>query len=340
MSNVPSTSSIRRDQPQWGGRAGAIAALLALFLDLLWRSTLSAAGVPSVPESVVAAIARLTPTSLFGFATENFGSMAQNTLWALVLVATIALGYVAGQIAARRLAAGRFGAGIGARIAVAAVAALVLFLIITAVVLPLAREGFFGAASSYQSALLLQAALFVVIWGVAWAAIVPAPVLAAAPAGEVEAVSRRSAVGTLAAAALAAGVAIFGWRLAKEPSRGDVAAQEKAAAEIAARARGGAPAAGGDGSDVAPGTDSTEKALAIAEPATPEASPAPAAAAGRRRCQGAVCEARIRRQADAPDHLRRGLLPCLQEHLRSRRRWRWLGADGGRKGGQAPATHL
>ena len=63
-----------------------LAALLALFLDLLWRATIAPAGVPSLPESVVAAVARLTPTSIFGWATENFGSLAQNTLWAIVLL--------------------------------------------------------------------------------------------------------------------------------------------------------------------------------------------------------------------------------------------------------------
>jgi len=276
MSTVPPNATVSRDRVHWGGRAGALAALLALCLDLLWRSTLSAAGVPSVPESVVAAVARLTPTSLFGYATENFGSMAQNTLWALVLVGTVALGYVAGEIAGRWLTAGRFGSGAGARVAAAAIMAVVLFLIITAVVLPLAREGFFGATSSYQSALLLQAALFAIIWGVAWAAIVPSPGLMRLPATDAAAVSRRSAVGTLAAAALTAGVAVLGWRLAKDPSRGDVAAQEKAAAEIAAKARGGAPAANGDGSNVTASGEPAEKELAIAEPATPEATPAAA----------------------------------------------------------------
>jgi DMSO/TMAO reductase YedYZ molybdopterin-dependent catalytic subunit len=277
MSNVPPNASVSHRRAHWGGRAGALAALLALCLDLLWRSTLSAAGVPSVPESVVAAIARLTPTSLFGYATENFGSMAQNTLWALVLVGTVALGYVAGEMAARWLTSGRFGSGVGARVAAAAATAVVLFLIITALVLPLAREGFFGAASSYQSALLLQAALFVIIWSIAWAAIVPSPALARLPAPESAAVSRRSAVGTLAAAALTAGVAVLGWRLAKDPARGDVAAQEKAAAEIAARAQSGAaPAASGAGSDVTSSGESTAKELAIEEPATPEGSPAAA----------------------------------------------------------------
>ncbi|HEU5430225.1 MAG TPA: hypothetical protein VFU81_01105, partial [Thermomicrobiales bacterium] len=53
--------------------AGLVAALLMLFVQLLWRMTASPPGVPSFPEMVVAAVARLTPLDLFGYATENFG---------------------------------------------------------------------------------------------------------------------------------------------------------------------------------------------------------------------------------------------------------------------------
>ena len=89
MSFRASTSSHSEASRSLHGRGGALAALLALFLDLLWRATIAPPGVPSMPESVVAAVARLTPTSLFGWATENFGSLAQNTLWAIVLIGTV-----------------------------------------------------------------------------------------------------------------------------------------------------------------------------------------------------------------------------------------------------------
>src|SRR4030095_1590170 len=116
-----------------GGQAGMLAALLALFLDLLWRATIAPPGVPSLPESVVAAVARLTPTSLFGWATENFGSLAQNTLWTIVLLGTVILGYGAGYAATRWA-----GAGLGQRLKVSAAIAVILFLVITVIILPIA----------------------------------------------------------------------------------------------------------------------------------------------------------------------------------------------------------
>jgi DMSO/TMAO reductase YedYZ molybdopterin-dependent catalytic subunit len=221
-----------------GGQAGMLAALLALFLDLLWRANIAPAGVPSLPESVVAAVARLTPTSLFGWATENFGSLAQNTLWVIVLIGTVLLGYGAGYLASRSA-----GADFAQRLKVSAGIAVVLFLIIVAIILPIAREGFLGSANPNQGLLLAQAVLFVAIWAVAWAVLAPdaaAPVVTAdgQPAtGEV--VSRRSAMRSLSAAALAVGVAYLGWRLARNPDTGDVEASEKAAEEIAAKARQG-----------------------------------------------------------------------------------------------------
>src|SRR5918997_6329877 len=146
------------------GRAGALAALLVLFLDLLWRVTLAPAGAQSIPESVVAAVARLTPTAIFGWATENLGSLAQNTLWAVVLVGVVGMGYWAGQTAGQLIFLGRFGRGRTGHLAAAAIVGGVLFLIITAGVFPLAREGFFAAGSMFQGTLLAQAALFAAVW--------------------------------------------------------------------------------------------------------------------------------------------------------------------------------
>ena len=64
----------------------------------------------------------------------------------------------------------------------------------------------------------------------------------------------------MAAAGLAAGVAYLGWRLAKAPSAGDVEARQQAAAEIAARARGGAPAAAGAAPATSAGAESPDLA--------------------------------------------------------------------------------
>jgi len=244
--------------------------LLVLFLDLLWRVTLAPASVQSIPESVVAAVARLTPTAIFGWATESFGSLAQNTLWAIVLVAVIGLGYWAGQIAGRLVRWGRLGTGVTGRFGAGFILAAVLFLIITAGIFPLAREGFFAAGGPSQGTLLAQAVLFAAVWAVAWAALggasVPLPETATAPSTVPESVSRRSALRSVAAAGLTAGVAYLGWQLAKAPSTGDVVGRERAAGGAAARAQAAPSAAG-----AAPGPSTGAGSPNLA-PAAPDAS--------------------------------------------------------------------
>lgn len=224
------------------GRAGALAALVVLFLDLLWRATAGASGAPSLPETVVAAVARLTPVPLFGWATETFGSLAQNTLFAAVLVGFALAGYWAGHLVATLIsmrgdAFSRLGLALG-------VAAL-LFLVLAAGVFPLAREGMFAQASQHQVALLVQAALFCLGWALTLHAVTRdvAAGPAAATAGETG-VSRRAALHQLVSAGLVIGVAGLGWRLARAPGAGDSAAQRQAAADIAARAREGNPESG------------------------------------------------------------------------------------------------
>ena len=149
--------------------------------------------------------------------------------------------------------------------------AAVLFLIIVAGIFPLAREGFFAAGSVNQGTLLAQAGLFAAVWAVAWTALGGAPVSApqtvVTPSAADESISRRSALQSVAAAGLAAGVAYLGWQLAKSPSAGNVVAQQRAAAEIAARAQGAAPAAAG--AAPAPSTGGGSPDLA---PVAPDAS--------------------------------------------------------------------
>ncbi len=269
-SSPESVASARR-----GGQAGMLAVLLALFLDLLWRATIAPPGVPSLPESVVAAVARLTPTSLFGWATENFGSLAQNTLWAIVLIGTVLLGYGAGYVASRSA-----GSDFMQRLKVSAAIAVILFLVIAAVILPIAREGFFGSANPNQALLLAQAVIFVAIWALAWAALAPnAPSPVVTTEGQPVAsdvLSRRSALRSLSTAALAAGVAYLGWRLARNPDTGDVEASEQAAEEIAAKARqaegNGTPAAKSSPEAVPPsGVESSPTTGAELADANPEA---------------------------------------------------------------------
>jgi DMSO/TMAO reductase YedYZ molybdopterin-dependent catalytic subunit len=221
------------------GRAGALASLLVLFLDLLWRATVGAASAPSLPESVVAAAARLTPVAIFGWATETFGSLAQNTLFAAVIIGFILAGYWAGQVV-ETLARTR--GDESSRQPLAFGVAAVLFLVLVAGVFPLAREGMFALESQFTVVLLAQAFLFCLGWALAFIAF--SGEQAAVPAADAPTqsrMSRRSALQNVAAVGLTAGVAWLGWRLAKAPDSGDTVAQRQAAAEIAARARDGAP---------------------------------------------------------------------------------------------------
>src|SRR4051795_7566636 len=154
MSTDASSSRSVSNRAASDGRTGALAALLVLFLDLLWRVTLAPTGTQSIPESVVSAVARLTPTAIFGWATESFGSLAQNTLWAIVLVGVVALGSGAGRIAGRLVRPGRLWSGVTGRLGAGFIVAAVLFLVIAAGISPLARQGFFAAGSVYQATLL------------------------------------------------------------------------------------------------------------------------------------------------------------------------------------------
>src|SRR5918995_3145773 len=262
MSVPASSSRVFPNRASSDGRAGALAALLVLFLDLLWRLTLAPTGAQSIPETVVAAVARLTPTGIFGWATESFGSLAQNTLWVIVLVGVVGLGYWAGQIAGQLVRLGRLRSGLSGRFGAGFVMAAVLFLIIAAGIFPLAREGVFAAGSVDQGTLLAQAVLFAAVWAVAWATLSGGPVLspetAMASSAAAESISRRSALRSVAAAGLAAGVGYFGWRLAKAPPAGDVAAQQRAAAEIAARAQVAAPSAAGAAPETSAGAGAPE----------------------------------------------------------------------------------
>jgi DMSO/TMAO reductase YedYZ molybdopterin-dependent catalytic subunit len=253
------------------GRAGALAALLALFLDLLWRALAAPAGVPSLPESVVAAVARLTPTSLFGWATENFGSTAQNSLWALVLLGIVGAGYWVGQVAGAFIDASGSGQSSARRGLVAVVMAAMLFLVVTVIILPIAREGLFGASSPHQALLLAQAALLAGGWALAWLAL--SSTSAAAPSVAVQAtdqepVTRRLALRGVAAAGLTAGIAVLGWRLARTPNAGNALEQEQTAADIAARAR---ESATGEGKSVFAAQASTPEPVVASTDANPEA---------------------------------------------------------------------
>lgn len=223
------------------GAAGVLAALAMLALQLAWRLTISPPGVPSFPEIVVAAVARLTPLALFGWATENFGPLAKNSLFVLTLLGTLAVGGWAGRTAWRWAASGRFGRGDGATLKAGLAVAGVLLAAVLLVVAPLARLGFFAAASGVTGQILLQLAVSFALFGLAWAwltgALAPSQSDAAdgaTPSAE-DGTSRRGVLGAVAVG-LAAAVAGMAWKLFQPIQAIDRAASEEAARAIAATA--------------------------------------------------------------------------------------------------------
>jgi DMSO/TMAO reductase YedYZ molybdopterin-dependent catalytic subunit len=157
------------------GQAGFLAAAIMLAVQLAWRLGWSKDNVvQAFPEFVVAAIARLTPLSIFGAATENYGSLAKKTLFFAVLIGILAVGYQGGRIAGRL--SDRVGASFSARLAAGGIVAGALWLIANLVVMPIAYLGIFARESSYTSDILLQMTVTFALYAVAWA-IFSAPAL-------------------------------------------------------------------------------------------------------------------------------------------------------------------
>lgn len=198
------------------GQAGILAALLMLAVQLIWRLNWSENGVvQAFPEFIVAAIARLTPLSIFGAATETFEGNAKKALFCAVLLGIIAVGFQAGNIAGwlnRRIdrgTAGRFVAGF------VVAGALLLFTLF--VVMPIAHLGFFASDSSYQSDILVQLVVTFAIFAAAWALLAaPVVVRAVEPTG-LDTLSRRAAIGragwNVATLAAVGTVGVSTWRL-------------------------------------------------------------------------------------------------------------------------------
>src|SRR5215203_1360141 len=148
--------------------AGVIAATIMLAVQLIWRNNWSTNGVvQAFPEFIVAAISRLTPLSIFGAATENYGSMAKKTLFVSVLIGVIAVGALGGR-AARRLAI-RFDRGFSGRLLGGMIVAAVFLLITGVIILPLAYLGLLASKSSYTNEILTQLFVTFGIYGLAWA---------------------------------------------------------------------------------------------------------------------------------------------------------------------------
>ncbi len=224
------------------GIAGALAAIVMLAVQLIWRLTGGSDGtVPSLPEVIVAAMARLTPLSVFGAATENFGSLAKKTLFVSVLIGIIAVGALAGNWAGRL--ARRLPPGLGIQMLTGLLVAAGLFLFTMLVVAPVAHLGAFADGSRQATAIQFQLGLTFALFGLAWAWF--APLREAVATGGSSAglpVNRRAIVGRGAQAALAlVGVGAIGvsTRRLFEPAgaAGDSTASREAALEIAETAR-------------------------------------------------------------------------------------------------------
>ena len=236
------TASQRRTIVEHAGRAGLLASLVMLFVQLIWRLNWSKDGVvQAFPEFIVAAISRLTPLSVFGAATENYGSLAKKTLLAVVLLGIVAVGYRAGQFAG--VLSRRIGHGWIGRLASGLIVAAVLLLFTLLVVMPIAHLGAFARDSSYTSDILTQLTITFGLFGVLWA-VLSTPRLAetGVDTRQGELVSRRSilaqgawSVGTLAAAIA---VATATWRLVTpRKQKVNAAAEQQAADDIVATAQ-------------------------------------------------------------------------------------------------------
>ncbi|MDP9370027.1 MAG: molybdopterin-dependent oxidoreductase, partial [Chloroflexota bacterium] len=204
--------------------------------------------VPAFPETVLAAIARLTPLSVFGAATENYGGLAKKATFVAVLVGIAAVGYGAGVLAGRL--SRRTGPGLAGRLLAAGTVAGGLLLFALLVVLPIANLGAFASKSTHTVALLTQFLVTFALFGITWALFadpVPGLVPAHATAGGAANVSRRRVVGRgawgMATLAALAGVGGMTWRLLTPRAAPEaVDASREAAQRIADAAGRAAPA--------------------------------------------------------------------------------------------------
>ncbi len=207
------------------GRAGATAAGVMLAVQLIWRLNWSDDGVvQAFPELVAAAIARLTPLSVFGAATENYGSLAKKTLFVTVLFGILLVGYQAGRTAGRM--SNQIGPGFRSRLGSALIVAGFLWLATNLLILPIAYLGTFASQSSHTSDILIQLTLTFALFALVWA-FLTAPVLEEEtdmtryPADQT--ISRRTLITRSAATVvpIAAGIALGGgtWRLLNPPER-------------------------------------------------------------------------------------------------------------------------
>ncbi len=137
-------------------------------IQLIWRLGWSHNGVvQAFPELVVAAVSRLTPLSVFGAATENYGGLAKKTLLVAVVLAIAGVGMWGGRVAGRLTR--RTGTNFAGRLAASGIVATVLVLVTGLVILPIAHLGVFARNSSYTNDIVLQLIATAAIYAVVWA---------------------------------------------------------------------------------------------------------------------------------------------------------------------------
>jgi len=225
--------SSRIDPPDRGPRpieqaaqAGFLAAVIMVAVQLLWRLNWSHNGVvQAFPEFVVAAASRLTPLSVFGAATENYGSLAKKTLLVAVVLAICGVGLWGGRVAGRLTR--RTGTSFAGRLAASGIVAAALFLFTGLVILPIAHLGAFARDSSYTNDILIQLISTAAIYAVVWA-VFTAETFEAQPDFTQQRQSRRAFIldaATVASVIVAAGAI---WRLVnpRMPKIPDTAAKE------------------------------------------------------------------------------------------------------------------
>jgi DMSO/TMAO reductase YedYZ molybdopterin-dependent catalytic subunit len=150
------------------GQAGFLAAVIMVAVQLFWRLNWSHNGVvQAFPEFVVAAVSRLTPLSIFGAATENYGSLAKKTLLVAIVLAVAGVGMWGGRVAGRLTR--NTGTSFVGRLAASGIVAIALLLFTGLVILPIAHLGVFARDSSYTNDILIQLFVTAAIYAVTWA---------------------------------------------------------------------------------------------------------------------------------------------------------------------------
>lgn len=212
---MATSSTAERPVTDRAGSAGALAATIMLAAQLLWRLAGSADNVvQAFPEFIVAAIARLTPLSVFGTITETYGSLAKKSLFLAVLVGVILIGMAGGRAAARLTRSTSF----ASRLVASGAVAVALLGVTGLVVLPIAYLGIFATRSSYTGEIVVQLVVTFAIYALAWAVFAaPAFRKGAAPMSDPNAVTRRHALAratwTGSALAAAAVTGVSAWRI-------------------------------------------------------------------------------------------------------------------------------